>query len=78
MKFVVYALDRNYLHRADPDGTPHNKMTRRDLGHFCLRFAFTGRFYTLRQDVDIRAWATGPGIAHGQRDILLWKMREDL
>jgi hypothetical protein len=28
MKFVVYALDRNYLHRADPDGTPHNKMTR--------------------------------------------------
>jgi hypothetical protein len=28
MKFVVYALDRRYLHRADPDGTPHNKMTR--------------------------------------------------
>ena len=28
MKFVVYALDRKYLHRADPDGTPHNKMTR--------------------------------------------------
>jgi hypothetical protein len=28
MKFVVYALDRHYLHRADPDGTPHNKMTR--------------------------------------------------
>jgi hypothetical protein len=28
MKIVVYALDRRYLHRADPDGTAHNKMTR--------------------------------------------------
>lgn len=27
-KIVVYAVDRKYLHRADPDGTPHNKMTR--------------------------------------------------
>ena len=27
-KFVVYAIDRSYLHRADPDGTPHNKLPR--------------------------------------------------
>jgi hypothetical protein len=28
MKFVVYALDRNHLHRVDPDGTAHNKLPR--------------------------------------------------
>jgi len=27
-KFVVYALDRKYLHRADPDGVPHDRLAR--------------------------------------------------
>lgn len=27
-QFVVYALDRNYLHRANPDGSVHNRLGR--------------------------------------------------
>jgi hypothetical protein len=27
-RFVVFALDRNHLHRADPDGSAHNRLPR--------------------------------------------------